>query len=234
MLVNCDDVHGMLIDALVARRPPADPAVLAHLESCAACRAERAEYESLWHELADVDPVAPASDAAARFARRLAVAAAVPQHAFPSRSKYVGAFAAALVLVALLTGYWAGARHSGARAASLLADNTSTEPMFLLLLHVDSTFRGATSPAQAASMAHEYHRWAEGLAPMASVIDDEKLARDTARWLGPAHVAGAGGDQVDGFFLIHAKDLSTAQQVAATCPHLKYGGRVELREIDRS
>lgn len=232
--MSCDDVRGTLIDALVARRPPADAAVLAHLDSCAICRAAHTDYERLWRELGDLDPAAPAPDAAARFARRLALAPAERRTASPRLGKYVGAIAAALVLAALSGGYWAGVRHSNAQAGSEVAAGVGTEPTFLLLLHVDSTFRGGTTPAQRSSMAHEYARWADALAP-GTVLDGEKLSRDPARWLGFSHVAAAAGsDQVDGFFLIHAKDLTAAQQVAATCPHLKYGGRIELREIDRS
>ena len=37
---------------------------------------------------------------------------------------------------------------------------------------------------------------------------------------------------VGGYFLIEAVDYDEAVQICRSCPHLKYGGRIELREID--
>jgi hypothetical protein len=84
-----------------------------------------------------------------------------------------------------------------------------------------------------AALVAEQVRWVNGLAPGTYVTTD-KLARDHLVWLGPPHTPVAPGDQVDGIFVIHAKDLAAAQQIAATNPHLKHGGRIEVHEIDRT
>jgi hypothetical protein len=49
-----------------------------------------------------------------------------------------------------------------------------------------------------------------------------------------AHASVAPGDFVDGYFLIHAKDMAEAQRIAASFPHVKYGGRSEAHEFDRA
>ena len=75
---------------------------------------------------------------------------------------------------------------------------------------------------------------ADGLERSGTLISDAALARDSTIWLGLPHAPSALGDKVDGFFLIRAKDLTAAAQVAATCPHVKHGGRIELRSIRRT
>ena len=37
---------------------------------------------------------------------------------------------------------------------------------------------------------------------------------------------------VGGYFLIEAADYDEAVEISKGCPHLKYGGRIELRQID--
>jgi hypothetical protein len=37
---------------------------------------------------------------------------------------------------------------------------------------------------------------------------------------------------IGGLFAIKADDYEKAVEIARECPHLKYGGRIELREIE--
>ena len=34
-----------------------------------------------------------------------------------------------------------------------------------------------------------------------------------------------------GFFIVSGADLDAAQQIASTCPHLRYGGRIVIQRI---
>jgi hypothetical protein len=34
-----------------------------------------------------------------------------------------------------------------------------------------------------------------------------------------------------GFFVVSAPDLNAAHQIASTCPHLRYGGRIVIQRI---
>jgi hypothetical protein len=43
-----------------------------------------------------------------------------------------------------------------------------------------------------------------------------------------------GRTQIAGFFLIRAKDDRTALEIARTCPHLRYGGSIVIRQIEET
>ncbi len=230
--MSCDDVGAMVLDTLASREPLSDPALLAHLDSCAACRAVRDDYETMWRDLGGLATVGPSPDARARFALRFAAArlagpSRAPRPAFPWN---VGAVAAA-ALIAGLTGYGVGVRHVS--AAPVASDARATEPTFLMLLHEDSTFRRGEPPVPRSALVAEYARWAEPLERAGTVINAAPLPA-AAIWLGAPHAPTALGDGIDGFFMIRAKDRAEAERVAATCPHLKHGGRIELRLLDRS
>lgn len=216
--MTCDESRAALIDALAMRRPITDAAVLAHLDSCAACRAARDEYDTMWRQLGDLAIPHPLPDSRARFSQRLALA---PRASVGRRPWYAGAWAAT-ILIAALVGYGFGA-HRPVRQG----------PTFLLLFHIDSTFRRGQTPAASAAILADYGRWSDSLAHDGTLIGGEKLADSTA-WFGPAHDIPARGDHLAGFMMIRAKDRAQAEKIAATCPHLKYGGRIELRMIARS
>jgi hypothetical protein len=231
--VTCDDVRTTLIDALVKRRAPTDLAVLAHIESCPACQAARADYEMLWKEMGDLVTPSPALDARASFRRRLAVARLGSPRPPTNRALlwWLAGAAAAVFLVGVV-GYQLGTRRAGQRMGGV-RQVANAEPAFLLLLHEDSAFRRGEPPKPTEALAAEYTRWAEAL-PAGTYVRAAPFVRHPGVWLGPAHDPPALGDYVDGYFLIHARDMAAAQQIAATCPHLKYGGRIEVHEIDRA
>lgn len=43
----------------------------------------------------------------------------------------------------------------------------------------------------------------------------------------------AGDSPLSGYFMIRASSLAEAQRIASTCPHVRHGGTIEVREIDR-
>jgi hypothetical protein len=233
--VSCDDVQALMLDALIQQRAPNDTALLAHMDSCIACRTARAEYETLWREMGRLVAPVPSPDARARFAIRLATVrnASISPPARPTVPWYLGAVAAA-VLVAALAGYAVGARRFAERVRPSQTAAVDNEPTFLLLLHEDSAFQRGEIPKPDLDLMAEYARWADGLERSGTLISGTALARDSTIWLGLPHAPSALGDKVDGFFLIRAKDLTAAEQVAATCPHVKHGGRIELRSIRRT
>lgn len=231
--MTCDESRAALIDALAMRRPITDAVVLAHIDSCAACRAARDEYDAMWGRLGNLAIPHPPPDARARFDQRLASA----QHGSADvwrrvRPWYVGAWAATMVIAAL-GGFGVGARRAEGHGPSPIVDMPGTKSTFLLLFHIDSTFRRGQTPAASAAIMADYGRWADSLRRDGTLIGGEKLADSTA-WFGPAHEVTARGDHLAGFMVIQVKDRAQAEKVAAACPHLKYGGRIELRMIARS
>lgn len=111
---------------------------------------------------------------------------------------------------------------------------------FILILREDPTVFSRMSPADLQAAIQEYGAWAAKIGSEGRLLGGHKLANDGGRRL---HAAGGtvtvtdgpyaeAKDVIGGFFLIGAADYDDAQALAAQCPHLKYGGEVEVRQID--
>jgi hypothetical protein len=76
----------------------------------------------------------------------------------------------------------------------------------------------------------EYQSWAAQAKDSGVVVSGEKLDNgawalswDRSSWSDSADVAG--------YFVVQAADADKAMRIARSCPHVKYGGKVELRRI---
>lgn len=130
--------------------------------------------------------------------------------------------AAAVVLLAL--GFAAG-RISFRGAAPV-------QYTHILLLREDSSFH---QPAvNEATLVREYGDWARGLAQSGTPISGEKLGVESRLVRGSvARSATSFPDGViAGFFLVKSASDEDALRIARQCPHLRYGGAIELRRID--
>jgi hypothetical protein len=134
------------------------------------------------------------------------------------------AAAAALFMAGLVTG-----RH--AAAPEVLGD---TRPQFVLLLQEGKGFDRGTDHLA------EYAAWARALGARGELVAGEKLKDDavllsngdTGLTIRTVAVEGA-EDTPRGYFVIRARDLAEAIAIARDCPHLKHGGRIALRPIDK-
>jgi hypothetical protein len=124
--------------------------------------------------------------------------------------------AAGIVLVAFLAGYATGTSTS---------IPVRPEASFALMLYGSV---GGDSATQA-SQAQEYGRWARANHVEGRVIGGEALG-DLVGVAGRADTLAA-SEELVGFFLVQASDRESATRLAAGCPHVKYGGRVVVREI---
>ena len=113
---------------------------------------------------------------------------------------------------------------------------------FMLLLHEHPEIESeSASPEQIQSIIAEYVAWREGLAAKNQLIGGEKLADEGGRILrrvdGKVQVTDGpyaeAKEIMGGYFAIEAQDYSAAVEIAQSCPHLKYGSRIELRQIDQ-
>jgi hypothetical protein len=136
----------------------------------------------------------------------------------------LAAAAAALALFALGVAV-------GSRRGSPGTTPASGTPRFVLLLY-DAPDEKALTDAQMEARVAEYRSWARGVRASGREIAGEKL-EPQALPLGPPEGAGTGWP-LGGYFVISAKDLDAAVDVARSCPHLKHGGRVEVRAIART
>ncbi len=131
---------------------------------------------------------------------------------------------------------------SGAAAMKWFSTSSqkSNSPEFMLVLRRNPERGKHGSAEEELRIVKEYGNWARRLTQEGVLADGEKL-KDQVRIL--SNVDGrpvASEPAVDlsraniaGYFLIKAQNYEQAIKVAESCPHLKYGGTIEVREIDR-
>jgi len=95
------------------------------------------------------------------------------------------------------------------------APTAASGPRFVLLLYA-----GEDAAREGPGRRQEYAAWARGVAMRGTAISGEELADDESDRNGPR-----------GFFVVSAADADAARAIAATCPHVRYGGRIVVRRI---
>ena len=112
-----------------------------------------------------------------------------------------------------------------------------SEPIFALLLHQEKAFTEGETAMRAARV-QEYTEWARSLNREGKLVAGEKLRDDgwvvtvrENRAAMAAELPGVGGG-VAGYFVIRAANYAEAAKVAQTCPHIKYGGKILIRQIE--
>jgi len=86
----------------------------------------------------------------------------------------------------------------------------------------------------------EYRAWREGLTARGHFLDGHKLTDDTGRVMrqedGALRVLDGpfseSKEVVGGYFAIQADGYDHAVRLFSDCPHLGYGGTIEIRELD--
>ena len=114
-------------------------------------------------------------------------------------------------------------------------------PEYLLFLHERTTDRSSMSPEDIQAVIREYQAWSQKMGAAGKLVGGQKLTDDDGRVL-----AGSGAslsvtdgplaeakEVIGGFFHIEADSYDDAVELASDCPHLKYGGRIALRQVDQ-
>jgi hypothetical protein len=134
----------------------------------------------------------------------------------PRRGRFTAISAAAAAVIAAI-GVWALVSDQRGQPAP-------AGPRFMLLLYAGGDAPGS----EAASRRSEYAAWARDLASRGIAISGEELTPES-------RAVGADGASAvilpRGFFIVSAADLEAAQQIASSCPHLRYGGRIVIQRI---
>jgi hypothetical protein len=102
---------------------------------------------------------------------------------------------------------------------------------YVLLLY-NAPGEATLTDTEMAARVDEYRNWAISLRQSGSDISGEKLASRNLD-LGSS-AAAAGPEPLGGFFIFSAKDPEVALAIARSCPHLRHGGRAELRPIEET
>ncbi len=140
--------------------------------------------------------------------------------------------------LAAATSLFLGGLALGRRAAET-GDGGRTGPRYLLLLYEGPEY-ARPQAEQEQERVMEYGNWARTHAAGGQIEGGEKLKDEDAEV-----VIGSNGrvsttppdpaaTRLAGFFLIRATDESSALAIAKTCPHVRYGGSIVIREIDRT
>lgn len=112
---------------------------------------------------------------------------------------------------------------------------------YILFLHQDLDRPRPSSPDEAMAMFKAYRDWADKMRAEGRHKGGEKLTDDAGRVLRPNGKSASVTDGpyaeskevVGGFFVISAKNYDEACAIAQTCPHIQFGGRIEVRQIDQ-
>ncbi len=113
---------------------------------------------------------------------------------------------------------------------------------FMLLLHEDPSSFADVSAEDIQRITGEYMDWRQSLIDSGHLVGGEKLTDDGGRQLsldgaelrvidGPFSEAK---EVVAGYFMISAEDYDEAVELSKSCPHLTYGLRIDVRQVDET
>ena len=113
-------------------------------------------------------------------------------------------------------------------------------PDFILLLHRQAGPPPTLAPAELATMTKAYLGWADRMREEGRLKAGEKLTNDAGRVMRSTagRISVTDGPYAEskeltgGFFIIAARDYDEACRTAESCPHLEFGGQIEIRQID--
>jgi hypothetical protein len=129
---------------------------------------------------------------------------------------------AAVVVIVLAA--WLGAQWQSRRMP--VAHTHLAQSRFVILLYAGDSAANADGMTQ----RDEYAAWAQRLAAQGTTISGEEL-EETGVDIPEGSMTAQTLVQPRGYFVIGARDASDARAIAATCPHLRHGGRIVVRRI---
>jgi hypothetical protein len=110
----------------------------------------------------------------------------------------------------------------------------------MLLLHEKPAAFADVGGDEMKAVVAEYKSWGDSLNSRGILHGSQKLKDEGGR-----HLAARGKEilvtdgpfaeakeVLGGYFLVEARSYDEAVEMAKTCPHLKYEGRIEIREVD--
>lgn len=114
-------------------------------------------------------------------------------------------------------------------------------PNYMLLLHEEPDVFEEMSPEDFQRIIERYRAWSRELRASGRYLASDKLTDGEGRVLrkegGSVRVTDGPfaetKEVVGGYFTITADNYAAAVELARTCPHLDYGGTIEVREVDQ-
>ncbi len=111
---------------------------------------------------------------------------------------------------------------------------------FMLLLHENPNEFEGLSQKELQGVISEYQAWGQRMASQGKLVSGHKLKDEGGRRLaargseilvtdGPFAEAK---EVLGGYYIVNASSYDEAVELAKTGPHLRYNGRIEIRQID--
>ncbi len=111
---------------------------------------------------------------------------------------------------------------------------------YILLLHECATESKALSPDEIQAVIAKYKAWGQRIGQAGRMVGSNKLEHGSGRML-----HGTGGDVrisdgpftetkdvIGGYFIVKAENYDEAVDLCRDCPHLEFGGSIEVRQIE--
>ena len=113
-------------------------------------------------------------------------------------------------------------------------------PQYMLLLHDDPTAFASISPTEMQQIIQKYVTWGNRLRQAGVLADSHKLTEEPGRVMrgraGQVRVTDGpfseAKEVLGGYFTITAASYEEAVERARDCPHLDFGGAIEVRQVD--
>ena len=112
-------------------------------------------------------------------------------------------------------------------------------PKYMLLLHDSIDGFSAMSPEEMQQVIRKYMAWGETLRNGGLLHDSQKLTDEPGRVIrsnkGQTRVTDGPYSEtkevLGGYYTVIADDYEAAVEIARTCPHVDYGGTIEIRQV---
>jgi hypothetical protein len=127
--------------------------------------------------------------------------------------------------------------RQGETAMSTPAQTPEAVPSTVLLMYTTAGYRPAATDDASMDRVREYAAWARGIRETGVGITGEKLADGghVLRQHDGETLTGAPGSEngrvLAGYFIVQTQNEAVVEEIARSCPQLKYGGDVEVRPI---
>jgi hypothetical protein len=140
-------------------------------------------------------------------------------------------FRAVLALAASVLVFVGGMMVGRFGTTSAPTEPEDQRPRFVLFLYEGPEY-DQPPPGAMDERVREYSAWAGEERREGTVEGGEKLKDGDDVVIGAGEAPGAEEFRLAGYFLIRAADQGSALAIARSCPHVRYGGSIVLREID--
>jgi hypothetical protein len=106
-----------------------------------------------------------------------------------------------------------------------------SENTFAFFLMEDENYQSPKSDHELQQRIELYRNWGVQLRQKGVILSGTKLQDERHILNNTGEESRLQNEAIAGYFLIDTKDMNQALEIARTCPHLRFGGRIEVRQV---